>query len=437
MDLSKMHRMLPFEILYIIKRLARFAEENKYKAYVVGGFVRDFLLGVKNLDVDLVVEGDAIKFAKYAADKMNAALVVHKKFGTATLIMRKPVRGMKFKIDIATARTEMYKHPGALPFVRFSSIRDDLYRRDFTINAIAVSIGRKNFGELIDFFGGRRDLREKKIRVLHDGSFTDDPTRIFRAVRFEQRYSFKIDKHTVDLIKNAVKAEMFDKVSGERLREEIVLLLKEKEPLKAIKRMHSLHELRFINPKIKFQVEGEKICKYIGEFYRQYKQYFLKRGPLDLWLVYFMAIIDELSLKEALKVCDRFVMRRNERLRIGSCKKYGRAAVALLSDKKDVRPSRIYRLLEPLSYEALIFLMAKCGRRLVKQRVANFLRKYNGVRLAIKGTDLKKLGAKPGPNFTKILRKTLYAKIDGELKTKKDEISFAKKQAKRLKAKKH
>lgn len=425
---GKMRRILPKEIFHIIKRLAKFAEKHQLKAYIVGGFVRDFLLGVENLDVDLVIEGDAIEFAKYAAKKLDTALVTHSKFGTAALIFKRPIKGIKLKIDIAMARRETYRYPAALPSVESSPIKNDLYRRDFTINAMAISIDKKNFGELIDFFGGRRDLGRKKIRTLHDNSFIDDPTRIFRAVRFEQRYNFKIDRHTVSLIKNAVKAEMFEKVSGERLREEIVLLLKEKEPLKAIGRMRGLHELRFIHPKIEFDAASEKVCKNVKILYKHYKIYFLKKGDLDLWLVYFMAVIDRLNLKDALTVCDRFIMRRSDRLRIISCKRFDNAA-AVLSDKKPVTPSRIYRSLEPLSYETLIFLMAKCGKNLVKKRVIDFLERYNDIRLKIKGEDLKIFGIKPGPDFTKILKKTLYAKIDGKLKTKKDELLFAEKLA--------
>jgi len=430
--LNEMKRALPKGVLSIIKRLAKFAEERQFKAYIVGGFVRDFLLGAKNLDVDLVIEGDAIELARFVAEKLDAALVAHRKFGTATLFIRKTMKGIRFKIDVATARTEIYKHPAALPSVKFGSIKDDLYRRDFTINAMAVSIDKKNFGELIDLFGGRIDLRNRRIRVLHDKSFIDDPTRIFRAVRFEQRYNFKIDRHTLSLIKNAVKTEMFDKVSGERLHEEIELLLKEKEPLKTIKRMRNLNELRFISPKIEFDAASERICENTEELFKWYRKYFIKRRTVDLWLVYFMAIIDKLSLKESLKVCDRFVMRRSERLRIISCKKFENRVVTVLSNKKIVRPSEIYRLVEPLSYETLIFLMAKCGKNLVKKRVIDFLCKYNGTRLRIRGEDLKNLGIKPGPGFTKILKKTLYAKIDGKLKTKKDELLFTERIAKSL-----
>ncbi len=224
---------------------------------------------------------------------------------------------------------------------------------------------------------------------------------------------------------------MFEKVSGERLREEIELLLKEKEPLEAIKRMRSLHELRFISPKIKFDNKSERICKDVKILYRHYEKYFLKRRNLDLWLVYFMAAIDRLTLKEALRGCDRFVMRRSARLRIISCKRFDKSVIAVLSQKKDAKPSKLYRLIEPLSYETLIFLMAKCGKNLIKKRVVDFLCKYNGIRLKIRGGDLKILGVKEGPEFTRILKKALYAKIDGRLKTKKDELLFAERLARR------
>ncbi len=421
----------PKDILPVIRKIAGLAEDKRCKAYLVGGFVRDLLLGAKNLDIDVVVEGDALSFARYASDEMGAALVEHKKFGTATLIMPATPKGKRVKIDIATARKEFYKHPAALPSVESSSIKDDLYRRDFTINAMAISIDRKDFAELIDFFEGVKDLERRRIRVLHEKSFIDDPTRIFRAVRFEQRYDFRIDDFTTGLIRNAVKAEMFNKVSGERLREEIRLLLKEKDPLKAIKRMKSLDELRFISPKISFGAPQEEYCRNVKKLASVYGNYFSMASPCDLWLVYFMAIIDGLNLSETLRVCDRFVIRRDDKLRIISEKKSEKKVMALLSAKKEILPSRTYRALEPLSSETLLFIMAKCGGRLLKRRAKDFLTKYNSVRISLRGADLKRLGAQPGPCFTEILKATLYAKIDGLISTKQDELSFAEKQIKR------
>lgn len=423
-----MRLVIPKDALGIIRKIADLAEAKGYKAYLVGGFVRDLLLGANNLDIDIVVEGDALAFAGYASEIIGAALVKHAKFGTAALIMPEPAKGKRSKIDIASARKEFYRHPAALPSVKFSSIKQDLYRRDFTINAMAVSINRGDFGRLIDFFGGVKDLERRRIRVLHEKSFIDDPTRIFRAVRFEQRYGFKIDGFTARLIRNAVKAEMFERVSGERLREEIELLLKEEEPLKAVKRMKGLDEVRFISPKIVFGAAQERYCRDIKKLAAVYRKRFPAKRPLDMWLVYFMVMIDALSVDEVLRVCGRFAMRRNDRSRLISVKKSEKKVIASLSAKKKMLPSRTYEMLKPLSYEAILFITAKCGSKTAKNRVKDFLAKYDNASISLKGADLERLGVRPGPCFTEILRKTLYAKIDGLISTRQGELAFAEQQ---------
>ncbi|MBN1872276.1 MAG: CBS domain-containing protein, partial [Candidatus Omnitrophica bacterium] len=395
--LNRMREKLPSQIMNFLRLLADMARERGCRIYVVGGFVRDLILGVRNLDVDLVVEGDAAEFARYVSDRLAITCVVHKKFGTATLFMKETIDGVNVKVDIASARTETYGSPGALPSVTFCSIKEDLYRRDFTINAMAIDLDKKNYGRLVDYYGGRGDLRCGKIKVLHDESFIDDPTRIFRAVRFEQRYNFKIDRRTVSLIKNAVKKEMFDAVSGERLREEIVLLLEEKEPLKAIKRMRSLHELRFIHPKIEFKKRQEYTCRRIDALCGKYKYYLERKRSLDRWLIYFMSLVDSLSLTETLEVADRFVFRRSDRLRVVSCKKGEKKILRLLTCRGGVRASVLYKNLEPLSYEALLFLASKCSSRLQEERLKDFIERHNGTRLRIRGEDLKRMGIEPGP----------------------------------------
>jgi len=220
---TKMKKMLPREILKILHTIGGTADLEGLRAFVVGGFVRDLLLGVKNFDIDIVLEGDAISFGKKIAKLLNGSYVAYKKFGTSSVVINWPKglripgtsnltlrqaqgrpehnRGAKFKLDFATARKESYEKPAALPTVQFSLLKDDLHRRDFTINAMAASLNKGSFSQLIDFFGGERDLEKGIIKVLHDGSFIDDPTRIFRAVRFEQRFGFRIDRYTRDLIK--------------------------------------------------------------------------------------------------------------------------------------------------------------------------------------------------------------------------------------------
>src|SRR6185295_10740104 len=205
------------------------AKRTSVSVYAVGGFVRDLLLGRPNVDIDLVVEGDAIAFARAFAKENGGRAKVHERFGTAAVVFPD-----EFKLDVAMARTEYYKHPSALPTVQPSSIKEDLFRRDFTINALALRLNADRFGELIDFYGGQRDLKERTIRVLHSRSFIDDPTRVFRAVRFEYRFGFRLGKETLTLIRDAVELGLFHRLSGTRLLEELILLLSEENPRRII-----------------------------------------------------------------------------------------------------------------------------------------------------------------------------------------------------------
>src|SRR3989338_8065362 len=276
---KKMADLLPKHIARLLKMIGRKANEIGSSAFVVGGLVRDLLMGFKNIDLDIVVEGDAIELGSALVGDLGAALVAHKRFGTCTILTKE-----KLKIDLATARKESYERPAALPTVEFSSLKNDLSRRDFTINAMAVSINRETFGQLIDFFKGVSDLRHGRIRVMHDKSFIDDPTRIFRAVRFEQRFGFAIDGHTQELIQNAVGPErMFEHVGPQRIRDEVILILKEKEPIRALKRMEELHEFRFIHPKIKFGRDTERSFRAVGEACEWYEGANFKKRAIAKW----------------------------------------------------------------------------------------------------------------------------------------------------------
>ena len=241
-----MKKRLPQKIMKLLEEIGTAGTKRQLPIFVVGGFIRDLMLGLPNYDMDIVVEGDGIAFAGRLAANWKAKVRKHKKFGTAVIYLPDGI-----KIDVATARTEYYHYPAAMPQVKGSSLEADLYRRDFTINAMAICLNKNEFGNLVDFFGGEKDLKKKIIRCLHDLSFVEDPTRIFRAVRFEQRYGFKISRHAQYLIKTAINLEMFDWLTNHRLFEELIIILSEKKPLPAIKRMAEFNELRFIHPRIK------------------------------------------------------------------------------------------------------------------------------------------------------------------------------------------
>ena len=411
--------------LYRILRLAgRIADESGTQAFAVGGFVRDLLLGVRNFDIDIVVEKNAEKFSRKLAKQLKGALVLHRKFKTATVVMKD-----KSKIDIAASRTERYQRPAALPEVESARIRADLARRDFTINTMAIKLNPASFGELLDFFDGQRDLRNGRIRALHKMSFVEDPTRIFRAVRFESRYNFRIDKFTEHLIKTAVSYNMFAKVSGERLREEIVLILKEQEPFKALQRMAELHELRFIHPTIHSTPFLSRLLKRTENVLKWYKISFSKRH-LESWLVYFLSLIDQLDLNQTEELLKRFPFRRKEQNAIRISKKADKSVLDGLAKTGVMPPSRIYRLLKPLPKEAILKIMAKNPVLRVRSRISDYLINYLHVKLKIKGKDLKKEGFKPGPEFGRILEMVLYARLDGRVKTRSEELDFVRRLAK-------
>ncbi|MFH1853837.1 MAG: hypothetical protein ABH815_00830 [Candidatus Omnitrophota bacterium] len=224
-DLAKKFKKDFFDI---IKMVGTAADKKKLSAYIVGGLVRDMLLSVKNYDLDFVIEDDAIEFARDLNRRLKGDLKTHRAFGTATISLK------GIRLDIVTARQEIYKRPAAYPDVEPATIKEDLFRRDFTINAMAVSINKKSFGEIVDFHDSCKDLKKKLIRVMHDKSFMDDPTRIFRAVRFSVRFGFKIEPHTRKLIKDAILKGMLGKVNRGRIRKEMRLLSKEKSPLKCM-----------------------------------------------------------------------------------------------------------------------------------------------------------------------------------------------------------
>ncbi|MFA5090128.1 MAG: hypothetical protein WC510_03700 [Candidatus Omnitrophota bacterium] len=414
-------RKLPLQIQRIISLAGDTAERNNLSAYLVGGFVRDLILGKKNLDLDIVVEGDGIKFAENLARDTHSHIIIHKRFGTATL-----KTGSGLKVDIATARSEIYRYPAHLPEVRTGSLKDDLFRRDFTINAMAMGITGVNSGNLIDFYGGKRDLSAGKIRVLHDLSFMDDPTRILRAIRFEQRYNFRIEKNTLSLLREAKNTGIFEKVQPHRLRDEFILSLKEERPLKEIKRIQELTGFGFLDRDLCVTKRGYGALASLDKEIRWFKQAYPKRRSLDSWLVYFMGLIDQLPTGRLKLLCRRFSFLKGEEKRIMGWRAIKADFISLLK-QPDLKPSRIFSLLEPLSYEVIIMIKAKFKDKNIKKHIEDFFEIYNGMRLCISGKDIKAMGISPGPYYRKIFSAVLKAKLNGEVKDKEEEFAMIRK----------
>lgn len=411
-----MVRNLPVHIRDILGQISYLADRDGFCVFVVGGFVRDLILGVENLDIDLVVEGDGLAFARSLAEFLCGKVKIHEKFGTAMVILPD-----KFRIDVATARTEYYEYPAALPKVEVSSLKQDLYRRDFTINAMAVTLSEKNFGCLVDYFGGRRDLEEGIIRVLYNLSFVEDPTRILRAVRFEQRYNFRIESQTLVLAKNAIKANMLSKLSADRVREELKHILGENSPIGAVLRMKELNIWRFILPQATIDEETVEILKNIPAAIDYFKDMHVDR--VNNWIIYLSALVRFTGCQVA-DVNERLRMTKEEQRILSEILCYSGEIVEQLSCQIPMKMSEIAAVLRRISVEAYTYILAGSTHMAAKERLKNYLARSRHNKLQINGEDIKKLGFPPGPNFKDALDAVRDARLDGLVRTKEEEINF-------------
>lgn len=415
----------PPEISDMLKLAGEVADSLGFKAYLVGGSVRDLLRGQENLDIDIVIEGDGIQFAREFGERLGAKVRMHERFGTAQVITE------DLKLDVATARTEYYESPAALPKVETSSIKKDLYRRDFTINTLAIELNPKNFGLLIDFFGGQRDLREKTIRVLHNLSFIEDPTRAFRAVRFSERFGFKLSKHTENLIKSALRMNLFDKLSGSRLYEEILLTFSETEPVKAIKRLSEYGLLKVIHPNLVFDERLELVLQSIHDTLSWFNLLFFEEKP-DKGAIYLMALLSVLNdgNRETAFVRLSTPSKIKEKINRGILHSQELIMQLPLHD-----PAMIYKALCNLDIETILFAMAVAVNDNKKREISQYLIELRKVRPQLTGQDLKGIGIMTGPIYSEILNTLLEERLRGNLKTKDDEMAFVRERYKEKTAK--
>ncbi len=412
----------PERIQNLLLEFGKIGDELGYSVYAVGGFVRDLIMRVDNFDMDIVIEGDGIHFAEVFGQRFTCRIRAHKKYGTAIIIFPDGL-----KVDVATARLEVYESPAALPTVEKGSIRMDLYRRDFTINTLAIKLNPSSFGELIDFFGGMRDIKDKVIRVLHNLSFVEDPTRMFRAIRFEQRFGFQIAKHTQNLMKNAVRMGFLERLSGRRIFSEIVLILEEEFPLPALKRMKDFNLLPVLHPKIKFDKEVESLFEQIHHVISWFDLLFLKE-KYNRWIIYFWGLLDSLKKEEIEEVCKRLDL--NEKIQRRLIEGKYQAEQALLRIfywiNSGVNPKRseIYELLHTLSTETILFMMAKTTQNETRRFISLYFTQLKDMKPLLKGSDLIEMGIKPGPVIKKILNELLIARLDEKVITREDELRY-------------
>ena len=420
-----MNKLLSPRVVQILRDLGRVGKELDLPVYVVGGFVRDLLLGIENDDIDVTVEGNGILFAEIFAREFGFRVKSHDKFGTAVIVFPDD-----FKIDVASTRLEYYASPGALPTVERSSLKMDLYRRDFTINTLAVQLNSPEFGHLIDYYGGQRDLQEKLIRVLHNLSFVEDPTRVYRAIRFEQRLDFHIAKHTENLIKNAVRMDFLDKLGGKRLLAELVHILREKEPLRAVERMNELGLLRFINPQLRMHHGTRKVLEESKKIVSWFELLFLER-PGEKWAVFFLALCESLTDDQFMATCNRLAVKEHYKKKLFEMRKKAGEVLEIMQKSAvrgpKVKRSDIYHWLKELPVELLLYMMAKTDSGEVKKFISLYFTQLQNIRCFITGRELRELGVPAGPRFREILDMVLDARLNNLVQSKEDELQLVRK----------
>ena len=407
---------LPASLLKLIRKASQTAAQMDYSLYVVGGFVRDLLLGIPTLDLDLVVEGNAIALAKRLQKQVGGRVKSHARFRTAKLILDEQAFPIPY-LDFVTARTEFYEHPTALPQVERSSIKQDLHRRDFTINTLAICLDPDRYGELLDFYGGEQDLKRGLIRVLHSLSFVEDPTRMLRAARLEQRLGFRIEERTEELVGNAL--DLLDRTTGERLRHELYLILEEAEPEGALRRLDELGVLAQIHPGLRWD-------DWLRERFRRLRES-LKAESWKLaisdqqteisilylaLLTYGFSTSDFESFTHRLKLAseDTALLRQVNELR---------SSIGELARER--QPSAIYRLLEHYSGPAIFVLWIATESELAREQLELHHRKLRFVEPEIGGEYLKAMGLSPSPLFGRILSTLRDARLDGGVTSLEEE----------------
>ncbi|WP_457680944.1 CBS domain-containing protein [Thermovibrio sp.] len=415
---AKLRKALPENLFNLIKKIGEIADREGINAYLVGGFVRDLIIGRKNYDIDVVVEGDATEFAKKVGSELSAKVHTFSRFKTANLRFEDGTL-----IDMASARTEVYRSPGALPEVESAPLKKDLMRRDFTINTLAVKINSKEFGRLIDYFGGLKDIKDKKIRVLHSLSFVEDPTRILRGLRFATRYRFTLGKHTEKLLKMAVERRLFKTVEGQRIYHELKQILNEENPLRVFLKLEKFGVLRELFPQIKWNREKKDLFERVRKLITWHKLNFPEKETL-YHLTYLGALFHD-EPKEKVENYLSFLSPPEKE------KEALKRVLELLPEtvkelKKAGKPSEVFKVLSGKPRE-LLLLIGALGDEL-KDKVLNFLREYEEVKPLITGNDLKELGLKPGPIYGEILKRVKYGILDGEVdgESFKEQLSYAK-----------
>jgi tRNA nucleotidyltransferase (CCA-adding enzyme) len=420
-NLSKEIERLSQRVRKILKDAGEIADKGGYNAYVVGGFVRDLILGVENFDMDIVVEGNAIVFAEQFSKKYSVKHIVHERFQTAVVELED-----NFNIDMVSARKEYYEYPGALPNVEKGSIRDDLYRRDFTINCMAIKLNNLNYGEVTDLFEGLTDLKNGVIRVLHDESFIEDPTRIFRAIRFEQRYGFRMDEKTEKLALSAIDSGAVQSVSNERVSFEFFALLNEKNVSGILERMLKLGLLNNTYPEIILTDDIKRLIDGVDKKFDSFQKNLKFKENIDRILLYIILLHSNMDLARVCVSADRMRLTKDYREEIIRFVNIRDKGIGKPLTCKELSDYEFYYILEGFSIEAIFALYMENEDEIFERMVFRYLNHSKRIKIFTTGKDLMEMGIKPGPEYKEILDSILKEKVNGNIDTLDDELLYIK-----------
>jgi tRNA nucleotidyltransferase (CCA-adding enzyme) len=403
----------------ILIYLGKEAQSLGMKAYIVGGIVRDIMLGRESLDLDVVVEGNAVDFLK-SINQEGCHISLHERYKTGSLIFSD---GMK--VDVATARREFYEYPLAQPRVSSDSLKHDLYRRDFTINAMAVSITPDSWGTLIDYFGGRRDLNKKTLKVLHNLSFVEDPTRVIRGIRLEQRLNFHLEDNTLRLLHSCLKGGLLARLSGYRLRSELELTMQEKAPFPALKRMAELGVWDILFPGLRIGKTAVRTIRRLSAFLARISRDFPDFRGYE-WLAFLAALAIESHETVQFAILDRLSLAPRERDIMVQSLDGLRAAEQDLGGRTLVKNSEIYGYLREISPVTALFWSAATERWRVRRRILSYLTRLYRTKCHLTGRDLIEMGYRGGPQIGEILSQLRDRCLNEELTTLEEEVAWIK-----------
>jgi len=418
---SLLEERMPRHIIMMLHQGGALAASMGCNMYLVGGIVRDMVMHIDNLDIDLVVEGDGIAFAKAFAPSVGGRCAVHEKYKTAVITLKDGTH-----IDVATARMEYYKHPGGYPIVEQSTLKLDLYRRDFTINTMAVCLVPQRFGELIDFFGAQRDIKEKRIRVLHALSFVEDPSRILRAVRFETRYGFALGKQTLSLVHAAVRSGLLSSIPGRRISHEIRQILSEDDPVPGLERLKELEVLSAIHPDIilnaAIREDFARVKQTISWFdllytHEQYRS----------WFIYLLALVEQMKPKKIIAICQRLGLTDENVRNILTARSRVNALLRDLATSERKTPAVVVRSLEKARLEEVLYAMSKTKSPEIKELISSYITTWRAYKPPVTGKDLIGLGFRKGKRLGDALRLIRDMGLNGEIKDFKDAMKLARK----------